>query len=132
MGDSYFYLKRDGKLYRLNAVQDFCHQLYLENIKDGNFDPKECREDPQATARAQFLGMRGLSEVDCSARPMFLKRGDILIACSDGVGGVLSPDEVSDALDYPIGEDCRQIEQGVIAHANPNQDNYTALVIKCV
>ena len=131
VGDSYFYLKRDGKLYRLNAEQNLCHQRYLENIRDGIFDPRECREDPEAAALTQFLGMPGLSEVDCSARPMFLQKGDILIACSDGVGGVLDEKALLDVLE--LSEDTgRQIEQRIVEHAKENQDNYTALIIRCV
>lgn len=131
VGDSYFYLKRDGKLYRLNAEQNLCHRMYLENIRDGFFDPQECREDPEAAALTQFLGMTGLSEIDCSVRPMFLHKGDILLACSDGVGGVLDENELIDALDHSE-EICRQIEQRIVEHANQNQDNYTALIIRCV
>lgn len=131
VGDSYFYLRRDGKLYRLNAEQNLCHQRYLENIRDGIFDPKECREDPEAAALTQFLGMPGLSEVDCSTRPMFLQKGDILLACSDGVGGVLDEKEILDALE--LSEDAgRRIEQCIVEHAKRNQDNYTALIIRCV
>lgn len=131
VGDSYFYLKRDGKLYRLNAEQNLCHQRYLENIRDGVFDPKECREDPEAAALTQFLGMTGFSEVDCSVRPMFLQKGDMLLACSDGVGGVIDEQELLDILDGSEGM-CRQIEQRIADHAKPNQDNYTVLVIQCI
>lgn len=131
VGDSYFYLRREGKLYRLNAEQNFCHQRYLENIRDGVFDPKECREDPEAAALTHFLGMPGLSEVDYSVRPMFLKKGDILLACSDGVGGVLDEKELLDALGLSE-ETGRQIEQRIVEHAKQNQDNYTALIIRCV
>lgn len=131
VGDSYFYLKRNGRLYRLNAEQNLCHQRYLENIRDGVFDPKECREDPEAAALTQFLGMTGLSEVDCSVRPMFLHKGDILLACSDGVGGVLDEKELIDVLDGSE-EICRKIEWRIQEHAKQNQDNYTALVIRCV
>ena len=131
VGDSYFYLKRDGKLYRLNAEQNLCHQRYLENIRDGKFDPSECRTDPEAAALTQFLGMTGFSEVDCSVRPMFLQKGDILLACSDGVGGVLDEQELLGILDGSEGM-CRQIEQHIAEHAKPNQDNYTALIVSCV
>lgn len=131
VGDSYFYLKRDGKLYRLNKEQNLCHQRYLENIREGIWDAEECREDPEAAALTQFLGMPGLSEVDCFVRPMFLRKGDILLACSDGVGGVLAVDELTEALNHPE-EICRQIEQRIAEHANPNQDNYTALIIRCI
>lgn len=131
VGDSYFYLKRDEKLFRLNAEQNICHQRYLENIREGTFDPIECREDPETAALTQFLGMPGLSEVDCSVRPLFLKKGDILLACSDGVGGVLDEQELLHILDGSEGM-CRQIEQHIADHAKPNQDNYTALVIQCI
>lgn len=131
VGDSYLYLKRGGKLYRLNAEHNLCHQRYLENIRDGAFDPIECREDPEAAALTQFLGMTGFSEIDCSVRPMFLQKGDMLLACSDGVGGVLNEHELIDILDGSEGM-CRQIEQRIVEHAKPNQDNYTALIIGCI
>lgn len=131
VGDSYFYLKRDGKLYRLNREQNVCHQRYLENIRDGILSPGNCREDSEAAALTQFLGMCGFSEVDCTMRPMFLRKGDILLACSDGVGGVLDEKEIMGALDCPQ-EACRRLEQRILEHANPNQDNYTAVIINCI
>lgn len=130
VGDSYLYLKRGGRLYRLNVEHNICHQKYRENIRNGAFEPKECREDPEAAALTQFLGMTGLSEIDCSVRPMFLKKGDILLACSDGVGGVLDEQELIDILNSSDNI-CRQIEQHILEHVKPNQDNYTALIIKC-
>lgn len=130
VGDSYFYLMRDGKLYRLNTEHNICRQRYLENIRDGVFNPAGCREDPEAAALTQFLGMIGFSEIDCSVRPMFLQKGDILLACSDGVGGVLDEQELINILS---GSEkiCRQIEQRIAEYAKPNQDNYTALIIRC-
>lgn len=132
LGDSGLYLKRDEKLYRLNIEQNICHQRYLEHIRDGIFDPKACREDPESEALVQFLGMPVISDVDCSVRPMYLQKGDVLLVCSDGVDGVLKDDEILDALCYQSGQEaCRQIEQRIVEHAAPNQDNYTALIIKC-
>jgi len=133
VGDSFFYLKRNGRLYRLNSEHNVCHERYLENIRDGYFDPTECRNDREAAALSQFLGMPGLEEVDCSVRPMWLQKGDVLLACSDGVGGVLSEYEILDAMNYELGEDaCRRLEQSLIEYAKPNQDNYTALLIQCL
>lgn len=132
LGDSSLYLKRNENLYRLNVEQNICHQLYLEHIRDGLFDPKACRENQEAEALVQFLGMPEISDVDGSVRPMYLQRGDTILVCSDGVSGVLDNSEIIDALCYQSGQDaCRQIEQCIIKHANPNQDNYTALIIKC-
>ena len=132
VGDSFMYLYRDGSLYRLNVEHNICYQRYLEDIKDGALDAKSCREDPEAAALTQFLGMPGLSEVDYSANPINLRKGDVLLACSDGVGGVVEESEIIEALQwFSVNDMCQRLEKHIISHANPNQDNYTALTIKC-
>jgi len=61
-----------------------------------------------------------------------LKEGDVLLACSDGVGGVLTEEEVLRSLSFKSEKAmCRQIEQEIRIHARQHQDNYTALVVKC-
>lgn len=133
VGDSYFYLKRGGSLYRLNREHNLCNQLYLESIRAGSMDPREGEESPEAVALTQFLGMTGLDDVDCSVRPLPLYDGDVLLACSDGVGGVLDENEVLASLSFDNAQQmCVCMEQGIIAHARRNQDNYTALVVKCM
>lgn len=133
VGDSAFLLKRNGLLYHLNLEQNYCRQCCLEQIRCGDFNPEPCRADPEAAALVQFLGMPGLSEIDYSVRPLQLKKGDILMACSDGVSGILSDAEICRAMEAPSAQDiCRELERGVHAHANPSQDNYTALIVKCI
>jgi protein phosphatase len=57
----------------------------------------------------------------------------VLVACSDGVGGVLEEDEMYHALmQQEAQEMCQSMEQGILAHARRNQDNYTALVVQCM
>lgn len=133
VGDSFLYLLRDGVLLKLNTEHNLCHQNYLEAIRDGNMDPLPFQEQPDGAALTEFLGMVGLDEVDCSVRPLPLNPGDVLLACSDGVGGVLSPEEVAEALQKPAAaEMCSDLEMKVLSHNNPNQDNYTAIIIKYV
>lgn len=133
VGDSYLYLLRDGFLYRLNREQNVCHSLYLENIRDGVTEVESCRSDSEANALHQFLGMPGMCDVDCSVRPINLRKGDIILACSDGVGGVLDESEILDALQWPTAQDkCRKLEEYIIRHAKVNQDNYTAFVVNCL
>jgi len=133
VGDSFLYLKRGDQLYRINKEHTVCNQVHLSAIRSGNVDPTEGREAPEAVALTQFLGRMDLDEVDCFVRPMHLKEGDVLFACSDGIGGVLSENEINYALSLPEPKKmCAAIEQGVIAHNKKNQDNYTGIVIKCV
>lgn len=133
VGDSYYYLKRGDGIYRLNREHNMCNQIWLECIRDNCMDPTEGRNNPEAVALTQFLGMIGLNDVDGSVRPFTLKENDVLLACSDGVGGTLSEEEVLGALSLSDPQDmCRALEQGIFAHNKVNQDNYTAIVVKCV
>ena len=132
VGDSFFYLLRKGKLYRLNQEHNLRHEKFLAALKFGDMDPSKYYNIPEAEALTQFLGMNGMSDVDCTVRPYPLMRGDVLMACSDGVGGVLTEDETRRCLSFVSERSmCQQIEQFLVAHAKPNQDNYTALIIKC-
>lgn len=131
VGDSFLYLLRDGSLLRLNSEQTLRRQKYLEAIRDGDVDPLPLRERPDGAALTRFLGMVGLDEAECSVTPLPLEEGDVLLACSDGVGGVLSPAEIAQALQKPTPEEmCAELEELLVAHSEPNQDNYTAIVVK--
>lgn len=132
VGDSFLYLKRGEQLYRLNREHNLCCQMYLESIRSGDMDPKPGRESDEAAALTQFLGMAGMDDVDCSVRPLPVMDGDVFLACSDGIGGVLDEEEVLGALSLHSAQAmCQQMKQQIIAHGKKNQDNYTALVVKC-
>lgn len=133
VGDSYLYLWRKDSLYRLNREQNVCNELYLESIRSGIMNPREAEESEEAAALTQFLGMRGFCDVDCSVKPLPLQEGDVLLACSDGIGDVMDELEIWSTLNFTNTQAmCRQLEQGILAHAEKNQDNYTALVVKCM
>lgn len=132
VGDSFLYLFRNGSLYRLNRHHIVCNDLYLENIRSGSTETQSCREDHEAAALSQFLGMPGLSDVDINVRPLNLRKEDVLLACSDGVGGVLDESDIIEALAWSDPQDnCRRLEEHIIEHANANQDNYTAIIVRC-
>lgn len=132
VGDSALYLRRGKNLYRLNHEQNLCHEIYLDCIRKGIVDPAQGRGDPESAALTGFLGMRGLYAIDASVRPLPIQGSDVLLACSDGVSGVLSEEEICASLD---GDDparmCRELEDRIVEHRNPYQDNYTAVVVKC-
>ena len=133
VGDSFLYLLRDGNLLRLNTEHNLLHQRYLEALREGEMDPLALCGMPEGTALTGFLGMVGLGEADCSVRPLPLNRGDVLLACSDGVGGVLSPAEIAQSLQKEDPQAmCSELEERIILHSRANQDNYTAIVVKCV
>lgn len=132
VGDSFLFLKRGNNLYQINREHNMCNQIYLEDIADGNLDPSHARNDRESVALTSFLGMVGISEVDGFKKPLKLREKDIILACSDGVGGTLSIEEMLNSLKMSGAEAmCHSLESGIVAHNKPHQDNYTALVINC-
>ena len=132
VGDSYLYLLRGGQLVRLNREQNVLHSRYLKAIRDGNVSLEEIEPDREDAALSQFLGMPELDEVDYLRRPLPLKDGDVLLLCSDGVGGVLSEETIMGCLrEDSTGGMCTSLEEAILQEGRQYQDNYTALVIRC-
>ncbi|MCM1506049.1 MAG: serine/threonine-protein phosphatase [Ruminococcus flavefaciens] len=133
VGDSFLYLFRNGKLIKINTEHNLCHQMYLENIHDGCLDALECRNDPEANVLTSFLGIAGDLTIDYNASPIPLIKDDVLLVCSDGVGGTLDNDKLVECLNcISVNQMCINIENGIAEYSNPNQDNYTAVVLKCI
>ncbi len=132
VGDSYLWLMRDGCLYKLNREHNLCHQNYLRNIRNGIIDPADYQDQNEANALTGFLGMNGLDDIDCSVKPIPLWKNDVILACSDGVGGVIVEKDIMDILLQESEQEiCKRIEQKLVDYGIPNQDNYTAIVVKC-
>lgn len=132
VGDSFLLLYRDGILYRLNIEQNLCHQNYIEEIQSGNVDPSDFQERQEATAITGFIGMQGLNIVDCTSRPIPLRKNDVILACSDGIGGVIMENDLKSSLSLQSEQDIsKEIENKLIDYGIQNQDNYTAVIVKC-
>lgn len=132
VGDSYLYLLRRGELIRLNREQNMLHRRYLNLIRGGSMDPALAKRDRESQAVTQFLGIDRLEDVDWLRQALPLEDGDILLLCSDGVGSVLSCQEIQDCLFLKTANDaCRALNAAVAGKRLPHQDNYTAVVIRC-
>ncbi|MCH5264941.1 MAG: serine/threonine-protein phosphatase [Lachnospiraceae bacterium] len=133
VGDSFLYLKRNGQLHRLNREHNLLNQTYLENIRQGNMNPALCDAGKEGAALTQFMGMEGMDEIDFLRSPLPLCEGDTFLVCSDGVGGVLSEQTILSCMEKEEAKDiCDALEREIVAQGRDNQDNYTALVVKCV
>lgn len=133
VGDSFLYLQREGQLYRMNREHNLLHQRYLQAIRAGSMDPAPAQQSEEKAALTQFLGMETLDDVDYLRRPFPLQSGDVLLLCSDGVGGVLTQEDILSCLSCPAPEEmCAEIERRIQQENRMYQDNYTALVIRCV
>ena len=132
VGDSYVFLLRDRVLIRLNRSHNVEGRTVLDGIYVGDLDPEAGAKADQREAVTHFLGLDGLDETDLLRRPMKLMAGDVLLLCSDGIGGALSYETIEKCLSHGVPADmCRAMEAAVKAKNHPYQDNYTALVIQC-
>ena len=133
VGDSYLYLYRNGQLVRLNEMHNVCTSRYKEELATGGFDPFKGRNDIEAEALTQFLGMDELGDADYLRKPLTIHSGDVFLACSDGIGGVVEPAILKNCLSMPTpAEMCSEIEQEIRVINKSNQDNYTGVILKCL
>ena len=131
-GDSFLYLLRQGRLTRINRQHNLQNQRYLELIEAGSMDPVPARNMAEKHAVTQFLGVDQLDDVDWLRRALPLEDGDTVLACTDGIGGVLSEEEITHYLGMSnINDACAAIRQAVQDKNLLHQDNFTGILIRC-
>lgn len=129
VGDSRICLYRDGALWQLNREHIFRDELYLRAV-NGEMALSEAVGHPQASGLTSFLGMGELKYVDLPARPVRVRTGDLFLLMSDGVYNALSDEELTAALDQ--GEEAADaLRDAIEAKGYSNQDNYTAVLLRC-
>lgn len=131
VGDSFLYLMRDNQLIRINSSHNLENEIHMETIHSGEFDPENAI-DSEAAALTQFLGMVGMDKIDSFKKPFQMQDKDILLACSDGVAGVITEPIILECLKKKEPQQmCSALENEIINQRRNNQDNYTALIIQC-
>ena len=132
VGDSYLILKRGNEIYHLNRKQNMFTRLCLMAVRDGTMDRTAAENNPEKAALTGYLGMPELRDIDYVIRPIPLLDGDVILICSDGVGGVLGEKRLIKCLNAPTPSAmCRMMHEAVVAAGRRHQDNYTALVVRC-
>lgn len=132
VGDSCLYLKREDQIFKLNREHNIKNQTNMEKIRLGNMTSQKADSNSRVEILTQFLGMRGLSELDSTCRPLPLMDGDVILLCTDGIGSVLDEGKILECLSKPVPSAiCNALEEKVWMEKEPYQDNYTALVIMC-
>ena len=128
VGDSDLFLWREGMLYALNIRQEFKNELVLRAL-EGAFPVEEAFSDPQAGALSEYIGKEDV-QCDHTRVPFSLQGEDALLLCSDGVSDTLTLRQIREAMELSPQACCDRLEEGILAAAKPNQDNYTAIVLK--
>lgn len=128
VGDSHLHLCRDRRLSQLNADHNFARLLQTQ-VEQGHISQQQADNHPERKALESFIGLATLPQIDRNQQPLPLKRGDILLLCSDGVDGVLSAEEIVDCLHGAPMLAAQRLCDAVLQKNQQGQDNLTAVVL---
>jgi protein phosphatase len=90
IGDSRAYLIRSGRTYQLTRDQSLTQRL----VDAGELSEEEAEKSERRNIILQALGPDVQVRVDLSQQS--LRRGDMLIMCSDGLSGLVKRDEIGE------------------------------------
>jgi PPM family protein phosphatase len=124
VGDTRFYLYRNKSLELITEDQNYVAEM----VKLGIITPEQASFHPQRNAVTQAIG--AVDDITPVTSELELQVGDILLLCSDGLSGMVSPVELQMNLDG--SEDLQDLLSILIdtANANGGHDNITAIIAK--
>lgn len=124
IGDSRCYVVRKGRLAQVTKDQSLAWQL----IEAGAMTPEEAKQFEHANIILQALGVQERVDVVLSQVP--LRRGDVVLICSDGLHGPVGDDEIIDIL--RAEPDIKRAADMLIARALDHEgpDNVTVVLLK--
>jgi len=124
VGDSRAYLFRAGRLYQLTRDQTLV-QVMIEN---GQLRPCDARSCELGNVILQAIGTSRHLDVDL--RAVQLRRGDVLLVCSDGLHGVVDESQIASLLAgaSSAAEAVERLVEAALAEGGP--DNVTCVVAR--
>jgi protein phosphatase len=129
-GDSRIYLARGGGVLQLNRAHTYAAELDVK-VARGELSRMDAASDDERESLTSYLGNGRLVKVDRSISPAKLIKGDKVLLMTDGVFGVLSEEEITEAASLEEPQKCVQaLESAVLEKRRKNQDNFTAVVFE--
>jgi serine/threonine protein phosphatase PrpC len=124
IGDSRCYIFRNGKLGQVTKDQSLAWQL----IEAGAMSLEDAKAFEHANIILQALGVQ--DRVDVVMSQVKLKRGDLMVLCSDGLHGPVSDDEMRDIL--AAETDLKKAGEGLLQKAleRDGPDNITVILAR--
>lgn len=124
VGDSRGYLVRDGVATQLTKDQSLMQKL----IEAGELTEEEAAMSERRNIILQALGPEPNVKVDVTEQP--LRRGDVLVLCSDGLSGLVKPDQIAQVIGEEL--DLSVACDRLISMANDvgGPDNITVVAVR--
>lgn len=131
VGDSPFWLFRNGALTRLNEDHSM-KPVLATMVEKGELTKEEAENDGRANALRSALDGNPPELVNLKTDGYVLQPGDMLLAATDGLE-TLSEDQIAYKLnaynDKPVQERLRALLDDVMKLGSPYQDNVTAVLM---
>lgn len=130
VGDSPFWLYRDGRLRRLNADHSMA-PVFEDMVESGRMEAEEALNDAKRNMLRSAIYGEDVKLIDQSSQPLPVYADDILVLASDGLQ-TLSEAEIQDTLASHGRESLQAMCDGLIEQAKSkeksSQDNITVLL----
>lgn len=125
VGDSRGYLFRDGRLRAITTD----HSLVNDLLRTGRIRPEDVENFAHKNVITRALGMQPAVEVDVET--VALQSGDVLLACSDGLTGMVDDERLASML-TESGLDLDRACQRIVDAANAagGLDNITVALMR--
>ena len=124
VGDSRAYLIRDGKARQITKDQSLMQRL----IDAGEITEEEAEHSERRNIILQALGPEPSVRTEITHQQV--RKGDTLVLCSDGLSGLVRPDEIARVVSEE--RDLKMVCKRLIDRANHNggPDNITVVVAR--
>jgi serine/threonine protein phosphatase PrpC len=122
VGDSRAYLLRNGRIRQVTRDQSFVQFL----VDSGALKPEEAAKYPMKNVVLQAMGQK--ADVQVALGRLELRRGDRLLLCSDGLSGMVTAEEMRDAIDRARTTDAACNALIDLANERGGEDNITVII----
>jgi protein phosphatase len=124
VGDSRAYIVRDGAAIQITKDQSLMQKL----IEAGELTEAEAAMSERRNIILQALGPEPIVKLDLTHQKV--RRGDVLVLCSDGLSGLVKPEQIARAVEEEL--DLSTACERLVAMANDlgGPDNITVVAVR--
>ncbi len=124
VGDSRAYLIRDGVARQITKDQSLMQKL----VEAGEITAEEAERSDRRNIILQALGPEARIRIDLTQQ--VVRRGDTLVLCSDGLSGVVKPEEIATVVreEPDLVAVCKRLID--LANASGGPDNITVVTAR--
>ncbi len=132
VGDSTIFMFQDGLLKRITSRHNY--RMFLDKlVENGKITSEQAENDPRQNTLLSYLGMGGIAYRDINSKPYFMRNGDMLLLCTDGITDNLTTDEITQIIydNYDDVFQCsREITRAAAEKNKETLDNSTVVIMQ--